>query len=203
MPKKAFVMVGAVLFTITMGVMAFNSITGRMDSEEVAAFDASQFESIPIGTPGRIDIKDSGPDEYIQKWIPRVQSLPFSAPIYDEVAEVKTFPKPHCIRNETKNKCKCYTQQATPLDIDRSTCDAMVDGGWFDPFREEEEEGKGRGGQRQALAAAAPSPTPQQGHSSDYIQEAQSVRVVRHEQTQRTAESGFKWATEPPSRSGS
>ncbi len=77
------------------------------------------------------------PDEYLEQWTPRLRNAPHTAPIYDQVAEVKTFPRPQCMRGESRNSCRCYSQQATPIDIDLATCNNIVDHGWFNPYLDE------------------------------------------------------------------
>lgn len=91
-------------------------------------------------------------EEYLDMHTPRVSGVPHSAPIYDSVAVVKTFPRPQCVERIQFRTCSCFTQQATPLDIDYDTCMDYVHKGWFNPFIDEEAEKKRE--REQALAAA-------------------------------------------------
>ncbi|MEO1079214.1 MAG: hypothetical protein AAFY29_06660 [Pseudomonadota bacterium] len=74
---------------------------------------------------------------YIKSWEPRIPNLPHTAPVYDSLTEVKTFPKPNCIYSHRTADCSCYTQQATPMEVDYEFCRSIVDNGWFNPYRED------------------------------------------------------------------
>lgn len=71
-------------------------------------------------------------DEYIAERTPRVADIPSSAPIYDDLTKPKSFPRLQCLRFEATDKCQCYTQQATKLDISQAVCNSIVDNGYFD-----------------------------------------------------------------------
>ena len=134
-PKKAFVFLAAVVFTIAAAVVAFNNIMGRTDNPEIGGGVDYQGSVSLIPSVGAV--KDEIP--YEELWAPRVEGLPHTAPAYDGVTEVKTFPRPQCIYDEKRGKCNCFTQQATPLDVEPQICMQIVRGGWFNPYKEEEE----------------------------------------------------------------
>ncbi len=70
---------------------------------------------------------------------PRVQGMPDSAPAYDDLTTPKTFPKvTACIA--TKTRCSCFTQQATPIEMEDYRCRYYVDKGWFDPYIDPQEQ---------------------------------------------------------------
>lgn len=73
--------------------------------------------------------------EYLEHFTPRTSQLPQSAPVFDKlVAEVKDFPRvAACL--EAKDKCWCYTQQGSRLDIRPDICVAFVKHGQFDPYK--------------------------------------------------------------------
>jgi hypothetical protein len=75
--------------------------------------------------------------EYVSMWVPRLPEMPFSAPVYDEIAKPTTFPKvASCILG--RNTCECFTQQATRiLQMDKRFCIHFVENGQFDPFVQE------------------------------------------------------------------
>lgn len=83
-------------------------------------------------TPGELD--------YFAQRTPRIPDVPWSAPVYDEVYEVKSFPRPQCYQwtsGDDKDKCKCVTQQATPLDLSHAACVQIVKHGYFQEFVED------------------------------------------------------------------
>ena len=68
---------------------------------------------------------------------PVIASLPWTAPIYRPLAKPVTFPKiSGCIANE--KKCKCFTQQATIVDLEESVCRMMVKRKIFDMFLDDQ-----------------------------------------------------------------
>ncbi|MDR2173315.1 MAG: zonular occludens toxin domain-containing protein [Burkholderiales bacterium] len=71
--------------------------------------------------------------EYLAMRVPRLPELPYSAPVYDQLAQPTNFPKVSaCVVG--KDDCQCWTQQATRLHIDKQFCVYFVENGYFDPF---------------------------------------------------------------------
>lgn len=69
--------------------------------------------------------------EYIAQQQPRIPSLAYTAPVYDDVTKPSEAPYPAaCVRMASKG-CRCYTQQATLLVVDEKLCSGIVDGGFF------------------------------------------------------------------------
>jgi|GEM_PF-1126270 len=85
-------------------------------------------------------------DDFQQQFTPVIPDMPWSAPIYQPLLEVRSFPKPVCIRIDRypESECRCFTQQATPLQISERGCNSYVDYGWFD-FTQEGDSGPIRG----------------------------------------------------------
>ncbi len=72
-------------------------------------------------------------------WLPRVSSWPESAPAYDEVRKVLTFPRvigAVCMGK----RCRCYTQQGTDAGLSDGDCRAWLEAPRFDPYRDESRE---------------------------------------------------------------
>jgi len=81
--------------------------------------------------------KPQGKDKHIN-WhtdlTPAIKGLPYTAPIYQKIAKVSALPKVSgCISQG--NDCKCYTQQATLIDMSVSMCLSFLDNRPFDPFK--------------------------------------------------------------------
>ncbi|RMX09036.1 hypothetical protein EBQ34_14245 [Vandammella animalimorsus] len=73
------------------------------------------------------------PADYLASFVPRVPSLPYTAPRYDRITEPVRAPRiAACI--EMGKRCSCYTQQATPLDVPRDLCLQVVKRGHFEDF---------------------------------------------------------------------
>lgn len=81
---------------------------------------------------------------FVQLRTPRVTGLPHTAPKYDELTKPVRVPVPAmCIA--TSANCKCFSQQATPMDVANDMCLSFAKNGYFQDFDPE-----GRGGDRLA-----------------------------------------------------
>lgn len=92
------------------------------------------------------------PDQYAYRMTPRIKDVPSSAPVYDQLTQAQSFPKPFCVstrdtdmleRNSRRmtlgydaygklSGCRCNSQQGTRLDVSFSFCMNVVDNGYFD-----------------------------------------------------------------------
>ncbi len=104
--------------------------------------------------PGSIDKKFDDPTDnpmestqdpadmtYAEAYTPELEGMPWTAPVYREVMQPVTYPKPNCVqwseydRPESTDKmkgCHCFSQQGTRMDVSASICKAVVKGGFFD-----------------------------------------------------------------------
>ena len=160
-PKKFWAFVAAIIFTLSAGAYAFSNIMGRTEQgvetteAQPSAFRPDQFDDIST-TPsldGHDQVKELEKLAFLERHQPRIEGLDWTAPVYDEVREVKTFPRPQCMRSERTQVCNCYTQQATPLEVPPEVCNNIVDGGWFNPYQEE-------GGELARAGDSAPTTPP-------------------------------------------
>ncbi|MFQ1715346.1 zonular occludens toxin domain-containing protein [Aeromonas veronii] len=72
-----------------------------------------------------------------ETFIPRVQGEPNTAPAYDHLRNVVTMPVvAACIADA--DRCMCYTQQMTKVEMSDDQCRERVARGTFDPYREPE-----------------------------------------------------------------
>lgn len=70
------------------------------------------------------------PVEYAQAYTPRIEGLAHTAPAFDNVTQPTQAPYPAaCMASKTI--CRCYSQQATRLEIPDSLCRQITDGGFF------------------------------------------------------------------------
>lgn len=70
------------------------------------------------------------PDEYIAERSPRLPDFPHTAPAYDGVTAPTEAPYPAACVQMGKT-CKCYTQQATLLQVSGAVCLQIVAQGFF------------------------------------------------------------------------
>ncbi len=72
--------------------------------------------------------------EYIDVRVPRIPGFPHSAPVYDSVTQPVEAPYPAaCVI--MRGDCKCYTQQATLLNMPDGLCKSIVERGFFVEFK--------------------------------------------------------------------
>ena len=69
-------------------------------------------------------------DEYIAHRVPRLPDFPHSAPAYDDSTKPTEAPYPAACVQMGKT-CKCYTQQATLLQVSGAVCLQIVRQGFF------------------------------------------------------------------------
>ena len=84
---------------------------------------------------GRVSYKNAIEDakQYVFEETPRVVGLPQTAPRYDELTKPVEVPVPAgCV--QSSHGCKCYTQQATSMDVEESLCVEIVKHGFFEDF---------------------------------------------------------------------
>lgn len=70
--------------------------------------------------------------EYLQQLVPRVEGMPWSAPLYDSF-KPNLPPRIFCMAGG-RSECGCYTEQATRVKVDYAICMAIVEDGLYDPF---------------------------------------------------------------------
>lgn len=81
------------------------------------------------------------PAEYVAQHQPRVEGLAYSAPRYDDLTKPTRAPYPAaCV--STPTRCKCYSQDATALDVPDATCRSVVERGFFKDWSDPTDKGK-------------------------------------------------------------
>lgn len=143
-PAKVFIPFIALVVLIGLVVHFINSWGNRIDStipddintpiENLAGAIKSNATSVAHSGSASMTT-----EQYIQAHTPRLPDVPWSAPVYDALTVPKSFPRPQCIRfnrgYDSPPLCKCYSQQATPLNISDKACNRYVDNGYFDHTR--------------------------------------------------------------------
>lgn len=75
--------------------------------------------------------------EYVDQYMPRIPGLAHTAPRYDPLTEPKQVPYPAaCVQRKAKDECRCYTQNATPMDVTPDMCKRIVRDGIFLDWQE-------------------------------------------------------------------
>lgn len=88
--------------------------------------------------------------EYLAQRVPRLEGFPHTSPAYDDVVKPTVAPYPAaCV--QMGDRCNCYTQQATVMQVKHDTCLQIVQRGFFVDWQ-----------QPQQQARATPATPPQQ-----------------------------------------
>lgn len=98
--------------------------------------------------------------DYVESFAPRVAGLAYTAPVYDEVTKPVRAPYPAACVDLPSKGCRCYTQQATRLDVPISLCKQIVATGFFMAWEEEKTETRQERRQEPSQAAAVASDHP-------------------------------------------
>jgi zona occludens toxin len=167
-PRKVWYVLALVVVVAGFGVSFAMDIRSRMNGDQELVADGSNnddFQPLEELRPFAQGEVYRGQDEvmsreaYIRQFVPRIASFPHTAPVYDEVTKVQTFPRPQCIYSHRTGRCQCYSQQATPMQVEYPVCRDIVANGWFNPYQEDRREAVASGEAGEAPPAdAAPNP---------------------------------------------
>lgn len=102
--------------------------TGPEADRGISAFTPRAQPAAP-DRPSQIDVS---PDA----WVPRINTRPETAPLYDSFRQVKTMPVvAGCLA--MADRCKCYTDQATDAFLTDAQCREWLKNPPFNPWRED------------------------------------------------------------------
>lgn len=95
---------------------------------------------------------------YIEDYNPRINGLAYTAPIYDDVTKPVRAPYPAACVDFPKKGCRCYTNQATRLDVPDGLCKQISSTGFYIAWDEERIERPVKTAQ-EPLTVQDPTPT--------------------------------------------
>jgi zona occludens toxin len=101
---------------------------------EVARAPANDLDVPKSGVPvAPVFDRKEDMKHYVQMSTPRVEGLAQTAPKYDELTKPTRVPVPAaCI--QVADKCRCFSQQGTSLDVKYSMCIEFARNGFFQEF---------------------------------------------------------------------
>ena len=100
---------------------------GKVATDPAAKPGDAAYVAAPGGAPVSKHMTIS---EYLDTRKPRIDDLPHTAPMYDEVTKPVTAPYPAACVQDAK-RCLCYTQQGTLMRTSGETCQQIVKYGYF------------------------------------------------------------------------
>jgi len=111
---------------------AISGFTGSSSSD--SGIDAGLLSAVSSSLPV---VSASAPADWAAAQIPRVTSMPWTAPQYDELMKPKSVPLPvGCLLEEKSGRCQCGSWQGTPVDTSPDLCRQIALHGFFDPTLE-------------------------------------------------------------------
>lgn len=159
--KLLLAMLVAVPLLGYLGWQAFNRAMPKSPSAQnaqTASFD-TKAAPLPQSAPTPQPEKVLTAAEYVASLTPRIEGFPQSAPRYDAITKPTTAPYPAaCVH--MGDSCKCYTQQATKLDVPAGVCEQIVKTGFFMDWQAGPTPGAAPVAQSVATAQQTPPPAP-------------------------------------------
>lgn len=156
-PAKVWVFVACLLLIPLLIWFASSKLLAKTEAK-AAAKPATQASAAPQ-VPG---LQKLTADQYIEQRSARLKDFPHTAPAYDEVTRPTVAPYPAaCV--QMGKVCKCYTQQATLLQVSGPVCLQIVAQGFFVDWQQTNpQQMPGQLSQAQQHPGAALVPTSQQ-----------------------------------------
>jgi len=152
-PWKKIAFLGVLIVLLVVSVRSFMGFFDRKPAEPASATSAglASVASAPPVSSGKVE---QLPFAELVK--PEVEGIPWSAPIYrEQYAKANDWPRPAACMHSRRTGCKCYTQQASPIDVPDEMCRQIVTRGWFDHTKPVE---RLPAGQAQAVNWQPPQP---------------------------------------------
>lgn len=127
-PKQVYVLGICVLLVPLLIWAAVSSVISPKTLPSASSVSSSALSSLPpLPPPSQSGLT---PSDYVDTFAPRVVGLAHTAPRYGDITKPTVAPYPAaCIK--MRDRCSCYTQQATPLATTPEICIAVVKGGYF------------------------------------------------------------------------
>lgn len=136
-PKRVYFLAAAPLLVGAAIYMAMQSMTGIADGVAPTATESTGLagQLQPTGQAFRQTTEGRGgalsTADYLAAHVPRVQGMPWTAPIYDDVTKPVDAPYPVACLDSKKNGCRCFDQQENRIAVDEGFCKSFLDRGMF------------------------------------------------------------------------
>ncbi|HTH08589.1 MAG TPA: zonular occludens toxin domain-containing protein [Acidovorax sp.] len=114
----------------------------------------AQAAPVPVQAVAKLTV-----EQYLDERTPRIKDFPHTSPAYDEVTKPTVAPYPAACVHMGKT-CKCYTQQATLMQVSGAVCLQIVAQGFFVDWQQPQHQ---QAQQQPVMAPPMPrEPPPQQ-----------------------------------------
>ena len=130
----------ALALPLLIGLLVFyfyKSVDSRVHPKDAtgAALVAGQAGTSPGAGGAKASFKNARDDaaQYVFERTPRISNWEASEPRYDELTKPVRVPLPAACVASSRG-CKCFSQQATPVNVTEATCKSIVENGFFQDF---------------------------------------------------------------------
>ena len=146
-PISFYVSIAALLIAVAVVYVISGRISNKInpDLQQEAGAGGAAAHSAPVSSTnqsGKVHkIPLETPEQIAVAYTPVVSSMPWTAPIYAELAKPTVFPVvAGCVKSATD--CRCYTQQATRVEMAQDMCQIFVKNHTFNQFKVAQNENK-------------------------------------------------------------
>ena len=136
-----WVLVVALFLVPALIYLGFQRVGSRVVAPAAAV--ASPLAAGPVGHSASAG-RPLSTAEVLASYAPRIEGLPYTAPRYDEVTKPVTAPFPAACMSMGP-VCRCYSQQGTLIQADKSLCLQIVKNGFFQDWAATPAGGAGNG----------------------------------------------------------
>ncbi|MFZ2407128.1 MAG: zonular occludens toxin domain-containing protein [Methylobacter sp.] len=145
-PMSLYVFVACIFFLVIGAFMMINRISGKFESNPSVPQTAGATSQATLGAGGGAaavsahSLPNPPPAQPVRRssfpdFQPTIPGVLESAPAYAPLLRVVAAPLlSGCVYNITKDKCSCFTQQATPYPASRDYCMESVKNHRFNPY---------------------------------------------------------------------
>lgn len=180
-PKTVWMLLALVIIIPLMLYFAVTSLmhnvsgkaAGADDTKKTVAVDAS-VSTVPTATASAARLDASSVEHYLIQRVPRLPDFPHTAPAYDKTTEPVTAPYPAACVQMGKT-CKCYTQQATLLQVSGPVCMQIVAQGFFVDWEERKQQSNQA---RPVLVNGSHDPVPRDAGQKNRVTQAPAPEVL-------------------------
>lgn len=163
-PKRVWVL-AVVPFVLLAAVLVVKRFIDARTSSKPAAVSALPVASAGAAAFASSDSKPFDPvadaRQYVWRETSRVKGLQYTSPKYDELTKPSRVPMPAaCV--QSADRCKCYSQQGTAMDIAVDVCHEIVRNGYFESFERD-----GRPDRSETVSSSRSSPSVVEAPQSD------------------------------------
>ncbi len=130
-PKAVWMLGACAILVPALGYFAITSVYGNVTKHAKPATKAAGGEAAAPGQTQQAPLnRKPTVDEYLKDRVARLPDFPHTAPAYDDVTKPTEAPYPAACVTMGKT-CKCYSQQATLLQVSGAVCLQIVQQGFF------------------------------------------------------------------------